>query len=67
MSDDWRRHTYPCNVCDQKSVGRYTLDLDIKGFCFCEEHRDQVFLVYMMVVQGTPEMAEGIMKDWKYK
>ena len=37
---------YKCMICDKKAVGCYTSDMDIKGMCFCEEHREEVFIKY---------------------
>lgn len=58
---------HPCNVCGKDAIACLSPDMDIKGLCFCEEHREDVYIVYVMIIQGTPEMAEKAMKNWKFK
>jgi hypothetical protein len=59
---------YPCNVCGIDAIGCYRPDMDIKGLCFCAEHREDVFLVYVLIMQDNmPDTVEDLMKDWKYK
>lgn len=65
--EPWRKTHRPCNVCDKKAIGCYSPDLDVKGLCFCEEHKDQVFMAYMMLMQGTEDLAKSAMKGWKHK
>jgi len=33
---------YPCMICGKDAVGCFSPDLDIKGLCFCEKHREEV-------------------------
>lgn len=66
-TEPWRKTHRACNVCDKQATGCYSPDLDIKGLCFCAEHKDEVQLVYVMLMQGTPEMAEEAMKSWANK
>lgn len=63
----WRKTHRACNVCDEKATGVYSPDLDIRGIAFCDTHKDEVTLVYMMLMQGTPEMAKPIIKKWKHQ
>lgn len=57
---------YPCNVCGKVSIGRLSPDLDVKGFCFCKKHEDEVYMAYVMLISGSDEV-ESAMKDWKFK
>lgn len=59
---------YPCNVCGEDAIACLRPDMDIKGICFCEEHRDEVYSVYMIL--GNPDsepLVKQLMKDWKFK
>ena len=59
---------YPCNVCGEDAVACLRPDLDIKGLCFCEPHRDEVYTVYMMLLQdGGEEMAKPIIAKWRHE
>jgi len=51
MNEPWRTTHYPCRVCDKKAVGCFSPDLDIKGLCFCEEHKDEVMIEYMTIIR----------------
>lgn len=65
--EDWRKSTYPCNVCDAPAIGCYRPDIDIKGFCFCKEHQDEVFMVYRVVLSGDESIYKPMMEGWKHK
>lgn len=58
---------YPCNVCGNPGTGRFSPDLDIKGLVYCEKHKDEVQMVYVMLLQGSEDIARQGMKDWKIK
>lgn len=58
---------YPCNVCGKDAVACLSPDMDIKGLCFCEEHRDEVNMVYMSIGMIEPKLVKSLMKDWKYQ
>lgn len=59
---------HPCNVCGEDAIGCYSPDIDIKGLCFCEEHKEQVSRVYTVIMTGgCQELCDTLMKDWKYK
>lgn len=59
---------YPCNVCGQEAIACLRPDMDIKGLCFCEAHRDQVYAVYtLLLMDDGLETAKEIMQDWKSK
>jgi hypothetical protein len=51
MTEPWRTTHYPCRVCDKQAVGCFRPDLDIKGLCFCEEHKDEVMIEYMTIIR----------------
>lgn len=64
----WRKTHHPCSVCDEKAVGCFSPDLDIKGLCYCEDHKEEVMLAYMALTQpGDNEILESMTKDWKHK
>lgn len=65
--EEWRKTHRACNVCDKQAIGCFSPDLDVRGICFCKEHQEEVFTVYGILMQGTPEMAKSLMKNWKHK
>lgn len=59
---------HPCNVCGVDAVACLRPDMDIKGLCFCEVHRDEVYMVYMLVLDPEHEkQVRTLTKKWKYK
>ena len=61
MSMHWRKTHYPCHICDKKATGCYRPDLDIKGLCFCDEHKEQVQTAYLLIIQGQEEEAKKVL------
>jgi hypothetical protein len=53
--ESWRKTHYACSVCDQKAIGCYRPDMDIKGLCFCAKHKEQVFLAYAALMSGVDD------------
>lgn len=58
---------HPCNVCGKDAVACLSPDIDVKGLCFCTEHKEEVQMVYMGIGSISPEVIEQLMKDWKFK
>lgn len=56
---------YPCNVCGVDAIACLRPDMDIKGLCFCEAHRDEVYVVYMLILDD--DEIDDLIKDWKFK
>lgn len=56
---------YPCNVCGEPAIACLRPDMDLKGLCFCEEHRDEVYAVYTMIISGDD--VEQYVTHWKHK
>ncbi len=64
------KNVHPCNVCGKDAVACLSPDMDIKGLCFCEAHREDVYMVYMTMIDTNIDgtiIAKGMMKNWKYK
>ena len=49
-------------ICDQKAIGRYTCDIDVKGLGFCKKHKSKVNGLAMWLVI-VPELFEKMLKD----
>ena len=54
-----------CVKCGKKATKRFSPDLDIQGIGTCKKCEEQVSLAYLMIIQGTPEMANDFTKNWK--
>lgn len=67
QNEPWRKDFQPCNVCDKQAVGCLSPDMDIKGLCFCAEHKDEVARVYMIISSDQPNLIKTLMKYWKHK
>jgi hypothetical protein len=61
----WRKTHYPCIICDEKAVGCYSPDLDIKGLCFCKAHKDRVQMAYMCLISGDEEGCKRLLGNKK--
>ena len=44
---------YKCMICGKDAVGCYSPDMDIKGLCFCEKHKDDVFIKYLEIINDA--------------
>ena len=53
-----------CIKCGKKAIKAFSPDLDINGLGACEKCISNVSLAYLMIIQGTPEMAEDFTKKW---
>lgn len=51
--------------CKKKSVGSYTVDLDIKGLFFCKEHEKDIYSAILWTVLGVEELAQKSMGVFK--
>ncbi len=64
---------YPCNVCGEPAVACLRPDPDVKGLCFCDEHRAEVYDVYSVITSADSSLTElkgmlkQMMKGWKHK
>lgn len=58
---------HPCNVCGKDAIACLSPDMDIKGLCYCEEHVNEVRTVYTLIMCGSDDEVERLMKKWKYK
>ena len=59
---------YPCNVCGEPAVACLRPDMDVKGLCFCDKHREEVYAVYMLILSlDEDDLVDGLIKDWKFK
>lgn len=58
MADEPQYH--PCHLCEKNgikrdAVGCFSPDLDIKGLCFCDEHKENTMIMYMRILQDARE------------
>jgi len=55
---------HPCNKgdCKKEAVGCFRPDIDIKGLCFCKEHKEEVQMAYALLLQGDEKMCKEILK-----
>lgn len=54
---------YPCDVegCTKDAIACLRPDMDIKGLCFCEEHRQHVYAAYLLALDGDVEEANKML------
>lgn len=46
---------HKCRKCDKDAVGCFSPDLDIVGLCFCADHKEDVMLEYVQIIQKARE------------
>jgi len=47
--------------CKKEAVGRYTVDLDIKGLHYCKQHKKDISAAILWTILGIEEMAKHSM------
>jgi hypothetical protein len=47
--------------CGKEATGRYTVDLDISGIHFCDEHKEDVMHAMICLLGGDDKLAETIL------
>jgi hypothetical protein len=65
MKDRVITTAYDCSKCGMPATGRFSPDMDIKGLCFCDEHKREVQIAYSTLMRGKEKLARQLMKDWK--
>lgn len=55
---------YPCDYegCGHDAIGCYRPDVDIKGLCFCADHRNDVLAAYtVLMTSGDEAMCNALL------
>jgi len=52
--ENWEKTNYPCRECAKSgkkvmAVGCFRPDLDMRGLCFCERHKEKVSMEYLTI------------------
>jgi hypothetical protein len=47
--------------CKKEAVGRYTVDLDIKGLHYCKQHKADIQAAVLWSILGIEELAKNSM------
>ncbi len=54
-----------CAICDKPATQRWSPDLDIHGMGSCEDHREEVRIVYFMLILGPEKEAKKMLKQFR--
>lgn len=51
MTNETKARVHSCDKCGKDAVGCFRNDMDLRGLCFCAEHKEEVMLKYMSIVK----------------
>lgn len=55
---DWKKTNYPCRTCAKEgkevmATGCFRPDLDLRGLCYCDEHKEAGQIEYVELISNS--------------
>lgn len=58
---DKKKQKCSYHKCKEDAIGRYTIDLDTNGLCYCKKHKTNIGNALLWTILGAEELAKAEM------